>query len=567
MGIYVQTLKNSFASYKPKKMKIKSLLSLLLLSTSVSFAQSPTLIKDIAIGNNGNPQFMTNVNGTLFFVANDGTTGRELWKSDGTQSGTSIVKDINPGASHSQIAKIINFNGKACFRASSNVNGYELWISDGTEAGTKIIKEFGEGNLGIDPSDLIVFKNELYFTERNNTTGVNLWKTDGTETGTVLIKNLYTSGNANNAAYLTVMGNHLYFFAAEVGLLTSDLWKTDGTSAGTSIVISMSGQTGELISTGDKLFFAFGGTGGSATNKGLYITDGTSNGTVKVKDLALSYMINFPTNGTAVYTNNNLIFTANDGVHGEELWKSDGTEAGTVLLKDINTGISDGLDFQPFITKGFGGKVYFVAKDNSFVREIWTSDATEAGTMALDTPNFGSANPNGLYAYNGYVYYRARSTSNLSGEELWRTDGTRTGTVQVFDLWTGFNGSSPNYLCGMNNNLYFSASDGSVGIELYGMPVSPLNTGAFNDKREVISVFPNPADRVLLFSSLESRISNFENAPFGSAQGPARYAIHDTRGRLVQEGTFTENTIDVSGLQSGVYILKVDAGVARFVKN
>ncbi len=535
-------------------MKIKFLLSLLFLSTSISFAQSPALIKDIAIGNSGNPQYLTNVNGTLFFVANTDLTGREIWKSDGTEAGTTLVKDINPGSSHSMITKIVGYNGKAYFRANSNVNGYELWSSDGTEAGTKILKEFGDGNQSIDPSDLIVFNNELYFTERNNTSGVNLWKSDGTENGTVLVKNLYTSGNANNASYLTVMGNHLYFFAGEVGLLNSDLWKTDGTNAGTTILKSLNGQTGELIPAGNKLFFGFGGTGGSGTDKGLYITDGTNAGTIRVKDLNVSYMINFPTNGTAVYTNNNLIFTANDGVHGEELWKSDGTDAGTVLLKDLNVGTGDGLDYQPFITKGFGGKIFFVAKDNSSVRELWVSDATEAGTMVLDTPNLGSANPAGLYAYNGYVFYRARAASNFSGEELWRTDGTRIGTVQVFDLWPGVISSSPMYLCGMNNTLFFSAQDGTVGLELYGMPVSPLNTGISSVVKNDISVYPNPASDAIRLST--SRYSNLDT----------RYTIHDTQGRLIQEGILTEISIDISDLEKGIYILKVGEGVARFVK-
>ena len=87
------------------------------------------------------PSFLTDVNGTLFFTANDGTTGDELWKSDGTEAGTVLVKDIFPGAiGRIPFSSSPNFltdvNGTLFFNANDDPTGNELWKSEGTEAGT-----------------------------------------------------------------------------------------------------------------------------------------------------------------------------------------------------------------------------------------------------------------------------------------------------------------------------------------------------------------------------------------------------------------------------------------------
>ena len=109
----------------------------LLLSLTVNLARAagpePSLVKDIYPGASGpypynsSPNFLTDVNGTLFFIANDGTTGNELWKSDGTAAGTVLVKDINPGASGSFPDKLTNVNGTLFFSATDGTTGNELW--------------------------------------------------------------------------------------------------------------------------------------------------------------------------------------------------------------------------------------------------------------------------------------------------------------------------------------------------------------------------------------------------------------------------------------------------------
>ena len=94
------------------------------------------------------PTNLTNVNGTLYFKANDGVNGIELWKSDGTAAGTVMVKDIYAGASSSSPTNLTNVNGQLIFSADNGVNGTELWKSDGTEAGTTLWLDIDPGAAG-----------------------------------------------------------------------------------------------------------------------------------------------------------------------------------------------------------------------------------------------------------------------------------------------------------------------------------------------------------------------------------------------------------------------------------
>ncbi len=544
-------------------MYFKKIISLSLFSvlTVNAFAQVPVLVKDINTAGNGNPQKITNVNGTLFFVGNTAANGNELWKSDGTELGTTMVKDINPGTANPSIGKITSYNGKVYFRAFNPTDGYELWKSDGTEAGTVILKEFAAGNGNIDPSNIIEFNGSLYFTERSSTAGVNLWKSDGTEAGTVLLQNLYTSGNASNATYFAVMNNTLFFIASENALFSSDIWKTDGTANGTSLLLTMSGQTGELIVVGTKLFFGYAGEGGAGTGKGLYVSDGLVNGTYRIKELNLTNMINFPSNGTAISFKNELIFTAYDAVNGEELWKSDGTEAGTVLVKDVRAGMENGFDALPFLTKGTANEFYFISADENGNRELWVSDGSTAGTSLLDTPNAGSISPANLYAYNGYLFYRARSSVFATGDELWRTDGTRAGTKMLVDFWQGINSSSPSNFCGANNTLYFNANNGTVGTELYALAVTPVGTGVSEEHLSELRVYPNPAKHVVWVA--KSGEQGERSLEHGAGSRAVQFEMFDVNGRMVLRGELLEGSVDVSGLEAGVYVLRVCDAVAR----
>jgi ELWxxDGT repeat protein len=119
---------------------------------------------------------MTNVNETLFFEANDGASGRELWKSDGTEAGTVRVKDILPGSDGSVPGSLTNVNGTLFFRADDGTSGRELWKSDGTEAGTVRVKDIRPGSAASVPLDLTKVNGTLFFTADDGVHGRELWK-------------------------------------------------------------------------------------------------------------------------------------------------------------------------------------------------------------------------------------------------------------------------------------------------------------------------------------------------------------------------------------------------------
>src|SRR5262245_35420111 len=87
------------------------------------------------------PSDLTPVNDRLFFVAEDGIHGRELFVSDGTTAGTALVKDIFPGPTSSQIRFLTPFGNRVVFTADDGAHGFELWITDGTASGTNLVKD------------------------------------------------------------------------------------------------------------------------------------------------------------------------------------------------------------------------------------------------------------------------------------------------------------------------------------------------------------------------------------------------------------------------------------------
>src|SRR5207253_2752574 len=113
---------------------------------------------------------LTNVNGTLFFAANDGNQGEVLWKSDGTAAGTKVVSTAmsDPGG-------LTNVNGTLFFRASDPQHGDELWKSDGTRSGTVLVQDINPGSAGSNPASLTVSGGHLFFSADDGVHGTELW--------------------------------------------------------------------------------------------------------------------------------------------------------------------------------------------------------------------------------------------------------------------------------------------------------------------------------------------------------------------------------------------------------
>jgi len=308
-------------------------------------AEGTALVADIT-GNSANadPASLVNVSGTLFFTAADAAHGRELWKSDGTAGGTVLVADIAPGAASSNPTNLVALSNLLFFSATvSNGIGAELWVSDGTSLGTRLVKDINPGAASSNPANLIAFNNILIFSATTSSNGVEVWKSDGTASGTGTVRDINpgaASSNPANFALGNLFTTNFVYFTANGGATNGvELWRTDGTTAGTLLVKDInpgpaSSNPTNLVNVDGTLFFAATvTTNGANTGTELWKSDGTAAGTVLVKDIGPG-----PTNSTPqnlVNVNGTLFFTALDSSSGRELWKSDGTSNGTVMVLDI----------------------------------------------------------------------------------------------------------------------------------------------------------------------------------------------------------------------------------------
>ncbi|HAS44242.1 MAG TPA: hypothetical protein DCS93_27435 [Microscillaceae bacterium] len=295
----------------------------------------------------GNGQFLVNVSGTLFFAGQDPSGRQELFKSDGTAGGTVLVKDINTNSIGgftlpSNPQNLTNVNGKLFFTADANFDGgasnvnRELWVSDGTAAGTRLVKDINVGNNNSSNPNNLVEKNGLCFFFANDGSGEALWRSDGTDAGTVKLS-LPAGTTVDEAAGLIVM-DHFLIFAASNATLGNELWISDGTNSMPVDLNPGSGSSNPSNFVAINSTFYFSATNGTSGTE-LWKSNATISGTVMVKDIFPGSFGSSPENITKVrvgFSASEIYFTALTATNGRELWKSDGTDAGTVLVKDLN---------------------------------------------------------------------------------------------------------------------------------------------------------------------------------------------------------------------------------------
>ncbi len=301
------------------------------------------LLKDINNGDSGSsPADFTVYNNKLYFSAYEHNTRTELWESDGTTGGTKLLKDIKVSSNDlngSSPGGFTVYNNKLYFRADDGINGSELWESNGTAEGTKLVKDIQTGRGSGYPIDFAVYNNKLYFSANDGINGFELWESDSTAEGTKLVKDIWTGNRTvdspdlnyeilniapttpNNSypTNLTVYNSKLYFQAKD-GTNGSELWESDGTAEGTKLVKDIrSGSGGSdpayLTVYNNKLYFS--ANNGDNGNE-LWESAGTAEGTKLVKDIRSGSGNSDPADFT-VY-NDKLYFGANDGINGYELW-------------------------------------------------------------------------------------------------------------------------------------------------------------------------------------------------------------------------------------------------------
>jgi ELWxxDGT repeat protein len=428
----------------------------------------------------GNPSYqMAGALGKLFFAADDGTHGYELWVSDGTAASTQLVKDINP--SGSSVPMFLTPLGSALFFMTGDPTAFMLWKTDGTEAGTSIVRSFADSRIPFS-AGLTKAGATLYFLARDSS-GDKLWRSDGTANGTVPVASLPP---ADSFPTNLIGVNGRLFFVATDSVHGHELWTSDGTAAGTMMLKDI--LTGPYSS--DRKPFGLSAAGGTllfmiprGNDYELWKSDGTTNGTVRVTALGLNSneWVWEPADFTPV--GSLLFFTTGLHIEGRpHLWVSDSTAAGT---RQVNN--SSGYPVaDPGDMAAVNGRLLFSQNYGVYGRELWASDGTPSGTVLIKDIYPGPAGSalSGLRQIRDDGWALFAASAGPDGVELWQTDGTAAHTQQLQDLAPGASSSNPVNFVGAGGQVYFIADDGRSGPELWSLSQS-IFQNLFRFKRYV----------------------------------------------------------------------------------
>jgi ELWxxDGT repeat protein len=325
------------------------------------------------------PRGMTSL-GALALFAADSANGREPWVTDGTPAGTHELRDLRPGSANSIPLLTEEFAATSSlvyFSADDGVHGDELWRTDGTSLGTVMVGDLRPGSAGSAPERLTPDGNRLWFTAIHATAGRELWLTDGTATGTTMIE-LAPGPAASFPEQLVVAGSRLYFTALVAG--RREIWSTDGTAIGTSRAVSAQhlaqSFTDLTWSQGGLFFLTDDATG---FGRELWFTDGSVLGTNRLTDVGPGPM-HGPIPGSLIARSGGapLLFAAHDLSHGLQLWTSDGTAAGTQRLSNFGTSGFGAASFTNF--RAIGNRVFFGCNDGITGLEPWVYDPNSGGS-------------------------------------------------------------------------------------------------------------------------------------------------------------------------------------------
>ena len=383
--------------------------------------------------------------GTLYFLAgplNGGTT-LTVWRSDGTPAGTSRVLSTPVANSPSTPYPWVQQHGSRVYYLVPGPQGrepYTLWSSGAGGQGAQPVTCGGCASIP-DPGWILVAGGELLFPAVSGAVHT-LWAVDSAHVPRSVAP--YCTGYCRTDAAVVVDAKAMFTLGSH------ELWVTDGTLEGTMLVRDvhpgLAGSTAGfwILPAGDRAFL---GVDDGLHGAELWVTDGTPGGTQLVADLNPGPAGSAPE--PTLTWNGLAVLSVDDGLHGREPWLTDGTVEGTRLLKDVNPGPAGSLQpssrwalFPTWLATSWG-PLLFVADDGTHGQELWASDGTEHGTVLLQDamPGATGGSAHSLTEWAGAAYYTGRDPA--AGKELWRTDGTAAGTQLVRDINPGAEGSFP----------------------------------------------------------------------------------------------------------------------------
>jgi ELWxxDGT repeat protein len=420
-------------------------------------------------GESSNPQSFTALGDDVLFFSCAGSSGG-IWRTRGTPETTVRLTDSQGFYCNSDVPQSFAVAGGAAYFVAIRTGDYwsELWRTDGTPEGTRQVTHVGPNPY---VTTLTAFQGKVVFVVEDpgdgtiNTRTSTLWASDGTEAGTGPLFELpavYVSG-------LRTFEGALYFYGEEPGTFSTSLLRSDGTAAGTRVLLPSGAGSARLLDLGGQLFLANTGD--------LWRTDGTPEGTHAITDgTGNQEVLDLAPLGGRIYFMGLSFPDPNDYPYRgtPTLFRSDGTRAATVAVRTF------ALDptFEtppPYFPRpqftALAGSLFFVAWDPEHGAELWRTDGTAAGTVLVDDVNPGPASSriSGLTLVDGRLFFAA--TDGEHGVELWTSDGTAAGTRRISDVAEGPLSSSPRELAAIGGRLFFSADDQETGREPWVLPL------------------------------------------------------------------------------------------------
>jgi len=415
----------------------------------------------------------------LYFVGCRAEEGCELWSSDGTHDGTSLVADLKPGPGGSNPHALTAWRGGLYFLADDG-RGTGLWSTDGTAGNTVLVTPVREAEqeelLAATPS-------RLFFTAGANRE--ELWATGGTAVSTRRARAFDRVRRCPNASgcpsiqSLDVVGGDLFFLTSDPVKRETQYWSSDGTAAGTHRWLGFPSPSGaadarRLTSTLRRVgprWVVMAPEGRNA--QGLW-TSATSLGSASALtgcDGGCPAVISFV--GTEAHSGG-LLFIGANAAYGQELWITDGTGAGTRRLTDACPGPCSGFaDCAEPSPGAFSRGTFVVATpDPDNQRELWSTDGTPEGTQRI------ASLAADLGTWGGLTYFGTLTGSPLRGE-VWATDGTAAGTRQVAVLEHTAPGSDP-LLAAVGGGAVLLAREGKSQF-VWGSDGTPAGTRRLSD--------------------------------------------------------------------------------------
>lgn len=338
----------------------------------------------------------------------------ELWVTDGTAEGTELVADIAPGIESSGVRPLAVVGSYLLLSAFTQDLGGELWRTAGRGSGAELVKDLSPGPahgmgflvpLAVPP---YTDGEQFLFFAQDVISGSEPWLSDGTPEGTRQLVDLNPgpkdSSFFGNYFGCAVLDQHWIFQATDPSH-GREFHTSDGTAQGTELLVDLDRQTSSLRQV---LFLLF---------------------------------------GESAPAEDRVFFNAQDSVHGSELWVTDGTAPGSHLVIDLMPGTEAGVEgFHALPEKlWFDGEMYFVGSDGVHGRELWATDGSEAGTRLVHDlePGPADSHPRAFALFQDRLAFGAESG-------VWWTDG-KAAPVQLSA------GGLPSDLTPAADLLYFVA--------------------------------------------------------------------------------------------------------------